>query len=223
MGEAGRAPPATTRRAPPPTGSLSLSRAGIGCEGRRACGRLPALGDPLAGGREPICSGATNEGFPGREEKRERKWSAETKAGGGGGRPPAARSPGSSRGAGGTDAGGGALWGGHRTPTPLSEGTSVGPLGKAGPGPPTLAQRPEGQRGRGTPEPLLRPRHPASGPPDPLSRVELGLCRRARPRPRPSAPLSGAPSSLLAPACRLRIRNQVWGFTLEVTPPNPVC
>ena len=137
---------------------------------------------------------------------------AETKAEGGGGRPPAARSPGSSRAAGGNDAGGGALRGGHRTPTPLSEGTSVGPLGKAGAGPPTPAQRPEGQRGRGTPEPLLRPRHPASGPPDPLSLVELGLCRRARPRPHPSAPLSEAPSSLLAPSLQTQNPESSLGF-----------
>lgn len=106
----------------------------------------------------------------------------------------------------------GALRGGHRTPTPLSEGTSVGPLGEARPGPPTPALRPEGQRGRGTTEPLLRPRHPVSGPPDLLSRVELGLCRRARPRPRPSAPLSGAPSSLLAPGLETQNPESSLGF-----------
>ncbi|XP_061015801.1 collagen alpha-1(I) chain-like [Dama dama] len=197
--------PGDTRRAPPPTGAPSLSRAGIGCEGQRA-GASPRSGTGSRAGGSRFAPGLRMKAFLVGKRKGRRRRAAETKAGEAGGVRPEPRffpRPRGDRtraeGPCGEDTG---------PPTPPPEGTSVGPLGKAGPGPPTPAQRPEGQRGRGTPEPLLRPRHPAPGPPHPLSRVELGRCRR----PRPSTRLSGAPSSLLAPGLQTRNPESSLGF-----------
>lgn len=212
-----RARPAARRR------PQALEPRARGLAAGAAGGRAPPRArDRLAGGEgAKVCSGDTDEGFPGREEGGEE--------GGGdkgwGRRGPCARSPeprlfprrgGGRRGRRGPVRR-------AQDPDPLSEGTSAGPLEGGGPwGPPTPSTAAGGQRGRGTAGPSsgLGTQCPDLGPAQP--RGELGLCRRARPRPRPSARSQGSLLCLL-PAWRLRIRNQVWGFTLEVTPPNPVC
>lgn len=120
-----------------------------------AGGRLPALGDRLAGGREPICSGATDEGFPGREEKREAKKSGGDK--GWGRRGASARSPGSSRAPGGTGRGRRIPAGRAQDPRPRSQRAPPwGLSGRPGLGPPPQHS---GQRGSGDEEPLS----PSSG------------------------------------------------------------
>lgn len=213
-GEAGRAP-----RRPR---ALRASRA-RGLAAGAAGGRAPPRArDRLAGGRERICSGDTDEGFPGREEKREAKRSGEDK--GWGRRGPGARSPeprlfprrgGGRRGRRGPCAEGAG-------PRPRSQRAPPrGLSGRPGLGPPTPALRPEGQRGRGTTEPLLRPRHPVSGPPDPLSRGELGLCVGA-PGLAPAPPLrSQELPPLLAPGLETQNPESSLGFHPGSDTPKP--
>lgn len=107
----------------------------------------------------------------------------------------------------GDDAGGGAPCAEGAGPGPRSqEGTSAGPLRRPGLGPAHPSGRgAAGTRNRGPP-PASAPGVRTSGPAQP---EELGLCRRARPRPRPSAPLSELPP-LLAPG--LETQNQESKF-----------
>lgn len=189
--------------------------------GRRAGGRLPALGTGSRAGGSGFAPGTRMKAFLVGKRKGRRRGAAETKAGGGGARAPAARSPGSSRAAVGDDAGGGGPVRRAQDPDPALRGHLRGASrgGRAWARPPQHC----GRRGSGDEEPLS----PSSGLgtrcPDLRTRSAAGnLACVGAPGLAPAPPLrSQELPPLLAPGLETQNPESSLGFHPGSDTPKP--